>query len=162
MIDRHTGIQRRFVMPFVFGLTMFSLQPAWSEQDTRKEVTITDEMGRDVTLRAPIKAVYPDLWYQTEIVRAIGAGDTIVAIDQSSSPIKSPANKDYFGEFSDTPDAGNYNEPNWETIIGSGAEVFFARRNSPWQNAVEKLEPFGIKVVVVSTWDPKVDRKSVV
>ena len=126
--------------------------------EKREEVTITDELGREVTLEVPVKAVYPDLWYQTEIVRAIGAGKTIVAVDQSSDPAKNPANAEYFAEFAKVPDAGHYNGPNWETIATSGAEVFFARRNSPWQDAVEKLTPFGIKVVVVSTWDPKVLR----
>ncbi len=127
-------------------------------EDTRSEVTITDELGREVTLKAPIRAVYPDLWYQTEITRAIGARDVIVAIDQSSNPEKSVPNREYFANLAGLPDAGNYNEPNWETIVGSGAEVFFARRNSPWQDAVAKLEPFGIKVVVASAWDPKVLR----
>lgn len=130
-----------------------------AQEDTRPEVTIIDELGREVTLKAPIQAVYPDLWYQTEITRAIGALETIVAIDQSSNPDKSEPNREYFANLAGLPDAGNYNEPNWETIVSSGAEVFFARRNSPWQDAVQKLEPFGIKVVVASAWDPKVLRQ---
>lgn len=141
------------------GLLTAGLSPvAYAEDSEQKTITITDELGREVTLQAPIKAVYPDLWYQTEIVRAIGAGDKIVAIDQSTNPNKNAANKDYFAKYADLPDAGNFNGPNWETIATSGAEVFFARRNSPWQDAVEKLKPFGIQVVVVSTWDPKVLR----
>lgn len=124
----------------------------------QKAITITDELGREITLQAPIKAVYTDLWYQTEIVRAIGAADAIVSIDQTSNPDKTAANKEYFAKFAGLPDAGNFNSPNWETIAASGAEVFFTRRNAPWQDAVEKLKPFGIEVVVVSTWDPKVLR----
>lgn len=123
-----------------------------------KAITITDELGREITLQAPIKAVYTDLWYQTEIVRAIGAADAVVSIDQTSNPDKTAANKEYFAKFAGLPDAGNFNSPNWETIAASGAEVFFTRRNAPWQDAVEKLKPFGIEVVVVSTWDPKVLR----
>ncbi|MFB9948331.1 ABC transporter substrate-binding protein [Rhizobium puerariae] len=130
----------------------------YAASDERKTITITDELGREITLPVPVKAVYPDLWYQTEIVRAIGAGDTIVAVDQTADPNKNAANREYFAEFAKVPDAGNFNGPNWETIATSGAEVFFARRNSPWQDAVEKLKPFGIQVVVVSTWDPKVLR----
>ena len=131
---------------------------AFAQTAEQTTITITDELGRKVTLKAPIKAVYTDLWYQTEIVRAIGAGDAIVAIDQTSNPKKNAANKDYFAKFADLPDAGNFNGPNWETIATSGAEVFFTRRNAPWQDAIEKLKPFGIEVVVVSTWDPKVLR----
>ncbi|MFV0285401.1 MAG: ABC transporter substrate-binding protein [Demequina sp.] len=127
--------------------------------DDRDVVTITDELGREVELEVPIKAVYPDLWYQTEIVRAIGAEDTIVAVEDTSHPSTAVNNEDYFAEFADLPSAGNYDEPNWETIAESGAEVFLARRNSPWQEAEEKLEPFGIDVVVVSTWDPLVLRE---
>lgn len=127
--------------------------------DERETVTITDELDREVELQIPVKKVYADLWYQTEIVRAIGAGDTIVSIDDTSSPTINTANAEYFAEFADTPSAGDYEEPNWEVIAESGAEVFLARRNSPWQEAEEKLAPFGIKVVVVSTWDPKVLRE---
>jgi iron complex transport system substrate-binding protein len=129
-----------------------------AQAEDRQTATITDELGRVVTLPVPVKAVYPDLWYQTEIVRAIGAGKAIVAVDQTADPRKNEANKDYFAEFADVPDAGKFDGPNWETIATSGAEVFFARRNSPWQDAEEKLKPFGIQVVVVSTWDPKVLR----
>lgn len=134
------------------------LSQSYAQSDDRKTVTIKDELGREVTLPVPVKAVYPDLWYQTEIVRAIGAGKTIVAVDQTADPSKNPANRDYFGEFAKVPDAGNFNGPNWETIASSGTEVFFARRNSPWQDAEQKLKPFGIQVVVISTWDPKVLR----
>lgn len=142
-------------VPLPFGPVVSA---SYAQADTRETVTITDELGRNVTLKVPIKAVYPDLWYQTEIVRAIGAGETIVAVDQSVDTSKNPANKEYFAEFATLPNAGNFNGPNWETVATSGAEVFFARRNSPWQDAVEKLKPFGIEVVVVSTWDPKVLR----
>ncbi|SMD14616.1 ABC transporter substrate-binding protein [Rhizobium sp. RU36D] len=142
-------------LPLPFGP---AVSASHAQADTRETVTITDELGREVPIKVPIKAVYPDLWYQTEIVRAIGAGKTIVAVDQSVDTAKNPANKEYFAEFANVPNAGNFNGPNWETIATSGAEVFFARRNSPWQDAVEKLKPFGIEVVVVSTWDPKVLR----
>ncbi len=94
---------------------------ARAQTSDQKPITITDELGREVTIKAPIKAVYTDLWYQTEIVRAIGAGDTIVSIDQTSNPNKNAANKDYFAKFADLPDAGNFNSPNWETIAASGA-----------------------------------------
>jgi iron complex transport system substrate-binding protein len=142
--------------PLLSGL---GFRPVAHAQSTAENtITIIDELGREVTLKAPVKAVYPDLWYQTEILRAIGAGDAIVSIDQTSNPNKNPANKDYFAKFADLPDAGNFNGPNWETIATSGAEVFFTRRNAPWQDAVEKLKPFGIEVIVVSTWDPKVLR----
>lgn len=130
-----------------------------AEGDERQTVTITDELGREVELEVPIRAVYPDLWYQTEIVRAIGAGDTIVAVDDTAHPDHAPRNEEYFADLGDLPTAGNYDEPNWEVIAESGAEVFFARRNSPWQDAVEKLEPFGIDVVVITTWDPLVLRE---
>jgi len=56
--------------------------------DDRKTVTITDEIGHEATLPVLIKAVYPDLWYQTEIVRAISAGNTIGAVDHRRSAQK--------------------------------------------------------------------------
>ncbi|EJJ31420.1 ABC transporter substrate-binding protein [Rhizobium sp. CF142] len=166
MLRRHsTSRFKRLAAAIAFSSSFLAGIPStgfvgesYAQADDRKTVTIKDELGREVTLPVPIKAVYPDLWYQTEIVRAIGAGKSIVAVDQTADPSKNPANKDYFAEFANVPDAGNFNGPNWETIASSGAEVFFARRNSPWQDAEQKLKPFGIQVVVVSAWDPKVLR----
>ncbi|WP_426324037.1 ABC transporter substrate-binding protein [Microbacterium sp. E-13] len=128
-------------------------------QKTPETVTITDELGREVELTVPITAVYPDLWYQSEIVRGIGAGDSIVAIESSTDPTTTEENAEYFADFADLPVVGNYEEPNWEAIVESGAQVALMRRNGPWEEAVEKLEPFGIDVVVVTTWDPIVLRK---
>ena len=130
-----------------------------ASKDDRKTVTITDELGRDVELQVPIKAVYPDLWYQDELVRAIGAGDTITAVDDTAAPDKNPGSEAYFDTFKDLPTTGNYDEPNWEEIVASGAEVALLRRNSPVDEAIAKLEPFGIKVVVITGWDPVVTRK---
>src|SRR5690606_38169000 len=134
---RAAGISAAFLLSAALAVG-FS---ATAKAEDRQTVTITDELGREVTLPVPVKAVYPDLWYQTEIVRAIGAGKTIVAVDQTADPRKNTANKDYFSEFADVPDAGHCDGPNWETIATAGAEVFFARRNSPWQDAEEKLKP---------------------
>ncbi|WP_168701980.1 ABC transporter substrate-binding protein [Gordonia paraffinivorans] len=122
-------------------------------------ITITDELGRQVEVATPIKAVYPDLWYQAELVRALGAADTITAVDTTVNPDKNPNNVEYFADFQGLPDVGHYEQPNWEAIVSSGAEVALMRRNGPWQEAIKKLEPFGIKVVVVTGWDPVVTRK---
>jgi iron complex transport system substrate-binding protein len=128
-------------------------------KDERKTLTITDELGREVEVKVPIKAVYPDLWYQDELVRAIGAGDTITAVDDTADPAKNPYSEEYFDSFKDLPTTGNYDEPNWEEIVESGAEVALLRRNSPVDEAIAKLEPFGIKVIVITGWDPVVTRK---
>jgi len=130
-----------------------------AEEPAAETVTITDELGREVELDIPITAVYGDLWYQSEIIRGIGAGDTIVAIESSSDPVANPLNAEYFAAFEGLPVVGHYEEPNWEAIVESGAEVALMRRNGPWEEAVEKLEPFGIDVVVVTTWDPIVLRE---
>ncbi len=156
--SQHIGRRHALGLLGLIAAGLVAPQAARAQTVEQQTITIVDELGREVTLKAPVKAVYPDLWYQTEILRAIGAGDKIVSIDQSSNPGKNKANKDYFAEFAELPDAGHYNSPNWETIASSGAEVFFTRRNAPWQDAVEKLTPFGIEVVVISTWDPKVLR----
>ncbi len=126
----------------------------------RETITITDELGREVELQVPIQKVYPNFYYQTEIVRAIGATDAIVAVDDRAHPTTAGENNaDYFGEFAELPIGGTLEEPDWETIANSGAEVFLAMRNSPWQDAETKLAPFGIKVVVVTSWDPEVLRE---
>lgn len=133
--------------------------PADAAEGTGETLTITDELGREVTVDVPITAVYTDLFYTTELVRAIGAEEAIVSVDDTSSPEKTPANAGYFEEFAGLPTVGEYDEPNWEAIVESGAQVALLRRNGPYEEAIEKLEPFGIEVVVVTSWDPAVIRE---
>ncbi len=61
-----------------------------AEAAEQKTITITDELGREVTLKAPIKAVYPDLWYQTEIVRAIAPATRSWRSTRRPTPRKMP------------------------------------------------------------------------
>lgn len=123
--------------------------------------TFVDELGREVEIDLPVTAVYTDFQYQAEAVRLVGGGDKIVAHSDATDPANplNANNKEYWASFADAQSVGAYDEPNWETVVDSGAQVAFVMRNGPWEDAVEKLEPFGIDVFVVTGWDPEVLRE---
>ncbi len=131
-----------------------SVQPGGSR-------VFVDELGREVEIDLPVTAVYTDYIYQAEAVRLVGGNDLIVAqgeITDPSSPLNSN-NKTYLESFAGAVNVGPNDAPNWEAIVDSGAELAFVMRNGPYQDAIEKLEPFGIDVFVVTGWDPKVLRE---
>ncbi|MEU6641904.1 ABC transporter substrate-binding protein [Saccharomonospora sp. NPDC046836] len=131
------------------------------EAGARDTTVITDELGRDVEVEVPIRSVYTDLYYNAELVRAVGAGDRIVSIDDTADPGQNPTNAEYFANLAGATVVGNADEPNYEAIVESGAEVAVFRRNGPYEEAIEKLAPFGIEVLVITGWDPKVLREYV-
>jgi iron complex transport system substrate-binding protein len=129
---------------------------------SHKTITITDQVGRKVTIAVPVTKVFVLSSYDAELVRGIGAGKAIVADTNDTDPslATNAANKSYLASFGKAVDVGTYlGDLNWEAIVTSGAQVAIMWSNSPWQEAVQKLSPFGIKVIVVTAWEPAVMRK---
>lgn len=52
-------------------------------------------------------------------------------------------------------------EFNYDEIIAAGPELFITLSNSPYEEAIEKLEPFGIPVLVVTAWEPRLFEQNV-
>lgn len=137
---------------------------AGGEADTRPAVTLTDEVGRAVELRLPVQRAAIGLGggnYTAENIRAIGAGDRIVAVP--GPIIQSEFNKGYWTGLDTLPVTGiqSAGSLNYEEIIKARPEVLITAVNSPYQEASEKLAPFGIKVFVLTSWDPELFVQSV-
>jgi len=116
---------------------------AAAPNEVQKEagITLTDGLGREVTLPAPAQRVVSLAASNTEILFAIGAGDKVIGRD----------------EFSDYPEAakavpsvgGSMGEYSMETIVALRPDLVLAAEiNTPEQ--VKALEDLGLTVYYLS------------
>lgn len=117
----------------------------------RATTTIVDDVGRAVPLSVPVRRVAVYNAFNVEFIRGVGAFDAVVGMDEGAAG-KSYAG--YWAPFDTRNTVGRGQaEPNYEQLIAVRPEVVVFPRNGAWQEAVPKLEPFGIKVVVITGWD---------
>jgi len=112
-------------------------------------ITLTDNLGRQVELPCPVVTAVVANRYNSELIRACGAIDRVIAVDTSTAQ-----DRDYWGMF----DPGNVigkgqSELNYEKIVELAPQVLILPENGSVDEAVEKLDPFGIKVFVISGYD---------
>lgn len=122
--------------------------PAGTEAPTRTEyVLFVDDLGREMELPLPIKRAAVANRYNNELVRAIGAGDKVVAADLYTSQ-----DDVYWPQF-DPKNTFGRDEYNYEMLASMDIQVLIMPKNGPVEESAEKLAPFGIKVAVVTGWD---------
>ncbi|GLV49052.1 ABC transporter substrate-binding protein [Thermus sp. LT1-2-5] len=102
-------------------------------------LTLTDDLGRSVTLKAPPKRVVSMLPSVTETVCALGACDRLVATDDYS---------DWPESVKRLPKAGGLYNPNPELIVSLKPDLVLVSR---YGKLYETLERAGLTVFVVRT-----------
>jgi len=114
-----------------------------------KEVTVTDSIGRIVKIPSHVEKVVVFNRYNVEAIQSLGAIKKIAGIDYGVY-----LDKEAYGrEFNENQVSGkNANELNYEKIIELAPQVVIITGNGAWEDAQKKLEPFGIKVVVVNAY----------
>ncbi|WP_113155986.1 ABC transporter substrate-binding protein [Nitratireductor sp. OM-1] len=111
--------------------------------------TITDDVGRQVDVDLPVKRAVIFNRYSVEFARAIGAIEQVVGT--GASTYRDPA---YWPEFGPDDVVGQgQSEPNYEAIIAKKPDLVILPRNGVYEEAARQLEPFGIPVLVVTSWD---------
>lgn len=128
----------------------------------RTTTTVTDETGRKVELDLPVASVASGLGgnqYILELIRAVGDPSRVVAATESQ--INTPGWAGYWDDFAFYDEAspvfvaGETGSFNYDKLIELKPDVLLTGSNSPWQEAEAKLEPFGIKVLVFTAWEPR-------
>ena len=99
--------------------------------------TITDLMGRQVTLPESVEKVVTLTASNTEILFALGAEDMLVGRDAYSNYPEAAAS---------IPAMGDYTAPDVEAIVAAGADVVFASTGLQ-KETIEKLEGLDVAVV---------------
>lgn len=122
-----------------------SCAPEKEEEALPKSITIVDSAGRTVEVPQPLKRIA--VWNPpaAEVIRALGAGDKIVGINDSMVN----NNPYYWPELQDRPTISSWYEPDYEKVIDAEPQVLFTIVGRP-PDAEEELEPAGIKVIRLS------------
>lgn len=117
--------------------------------ETPATILLTDNVGREVALPYPVERCAVALRYTNELIRACGAIDKVVAVDLNTAQ-----DRDYWGMFDPEQVIGkSQRELDYEQIASLAPQVVILPSNGAWQEAEEKLAPFGIKVFVISGYD---------
>lgn len=112
-------------------------------------ITLTDNVGREVELPYPVERCAVALRYTNELIRACGAIDKVIAVDLNTAQ-----DRDYWGMFDPEEVIGkSQRELDYEKIIQLAPQVLILPSNGAWEEAAQKLEPFGIQVFVISGYD---------
>jgi len=114
-----------------------------SAKDT---ITIQDSAGRYVEVTYPVESIVV-LWDNpAEEIRALGAIDRIVGIDQAT---KSMVDNGFYPELIEIPVVGSWDEPNYEKIAELNPDVVIMLSSYPPlpEEVQNQLEPYGIAVV---------------
>lgn len=115
-------------------------------------MTFTDDTGRQIEVNVPVKRAVVSNRYGVEFVRAIAGMGSIVGVD---GYLLNDAGADIFWPTL-TPDMVTHDSQtalHYEKIIERQADVVILPRNGAYEEAIDKLEPFGIPVLVITAWD---------
>ncbi|RJF72200.1 ABC transporter substrate-binding protein [Deinococcus cavernae] len=110
---------------------------ASSAAATRYPLTVTDDLGRTVTLRSEPKRIVAMMPSHTEILFAIGAGDKLVGIDEYSNYPRAATDK--------LPKVGSGYKPDIEAIVALKPDLVLADESAS-SRLTEKLAAAGLTV----------------
>ncbi len=111
--------------------------------------TFTDDSGRQVEIQVPVERAAIFNRYNVEFFRAVGAMGAVIGMDSNAAD-----NPGYWPDFDMANVIGaGQSEPNYEAIVELDPDVVVLPRNGVWEEMVEKMEPFGIPVMVITGWD---------
>lgn len=117
------------------------------EQSSTK--MITDGLGREVEIPWPLERAVVANRYNSELIRACGAIDRVISVDTNTAQ-----DRVYWSQFDPENVIGKgQSDLNYEKIVELGAQVLITPKNGTYEQDIAKLEPFGIKVLVVTGWD---------
>lgn len=115
-----------------------------SPEPPHGSITVTDMMGREITLEEPAQRVVALTASDCEILYAIGAGDTLVGRGEYC---------DYPAQVLEVPSVESGAETNIEQILALKPDVLLMNSMAQPKEHVEQLEAAGIKVVVSEPTD---------
>ena len=131
---------RKLVSLFLSAMMLLSLTSAAAEGG----VTVTDMMGREVTLTQPATRIVALTASDCEILCALGAEDTLVGRGEYC---------DYPESILDVPAVQSGAETNIEQIIALEPQVVLMSAMAQDKDQVDTLEQAGIQVVVSNAQD---------
>ncbi len=133
---------------FLLALVGCGKETAEQTQDAGT-ITVTDSIGREVTVPHPLTRVVVSNAYNAELINAVGAIDTVVGVDNYIFNDEAG----FKGKFKQDQVIGaNQGNLNYEKIIELQPQALILTGNGGWEDAEEKLSKFGIAVIVVDAY----------
>lgn len=139
-----------------------------AEDSSKYPMTITDSLGRNITIDVPVERIVVLNSDAAEAVAILGCTDKIVGV---SDTVK---NKEYyFPQLKNVQLVGTWKEPDYEMIaeIAKKGEsvvpdilvITYTSPGKPYgaEEAAKKLTPFGIKVVGLDLYKPETMRSEI-
>lgn len=119
------------------------------ERDNNEFRMIKDSINREVMIPQNVERVVVANRYILEIIKSINAMDRVSGIDY-----KIYQDQEAYGNFFTKEQIiGNgQNDLNYEKIVELKPQLLIIPGNGNWKEAEEKLEPFGIKVIVLNAY----------
>ncbi len=143
---KHLGMLALLLVMLVAGGCQSPSEQQASSVDTQ---VITDSIGREVTVPKDVRRVAVANAYNTEIINALGVIDRVIGVDGNIYQDQGG----YGNRFgADAVIGKSQRELNYEKIIELNPQVLILTGNGAVQEATEKLEPFGIAVLVVDAY----------
>lgn len=147
------GTARRWTIALAAATGLFAAAcsaPAQPEHDASSSaITVVDDADRTIELDGPIRSAVVANRYNSELIRAMGNIDQVVAVDANTAQDRA-----YWSQFDPENVIGKgQSELNLEKIIEIAPEVLILPRNGKVDEYAAKLEPAGIKVLTVTGWD---------
>lgn len=120
-----------------------------NEKQTDETINVTDSLGRNVVIPARVQRTAITNAYNAELITAIGAANKIAGVDYYIYQDKAGFKNRFTEENLIGSSQGGLN---YEKIANMDPDVLILCENDNWQNAEEKLKPFGIPVVVCNAY----------
>ena len=132
------------VVAILLGLTLYK-RGYVGVSEAPKEITVTDALGRNVTLRYPVKTVIVTDDEVAELVQLLGAADRVVGIEPSIRE------RGYFPQMKDKPITGSqFRGLNYELVAQLKPDVVIMMDVGPITKVIDKLDKIGVKSIVIS------------
>ena len=120
---------------FICGLLAFCINPS-----TAAPITVNDDLGRKVEMKAPAKRIVTLAPFLTELVYSAGAGANLVGVSAYS---------DYPAEAKILPRVATAITLSIEPLVALRPDLVLAWRDTIRPEDIERLERFGVAVFVV-------------
>lgn len=147
---------------FIIFVLILSIFMCAADDSSKYPMTITDSLGRNVTIDVPVERIVVLNSDAAEAVAILGCADKIVGV---SDTVK---NKEYyFPQLKSVQLVGTWREPDYEMIaeiakvgdkvVPNILVITYTSPGKPYgaEEAASKLEPFGIKVVGLDLYKPE-------
>lgn len=124
---------------------------AATSQESQEEITITDQLGREVTVSLPVERVVCLQHHTLDIMLELQAQDQIVGVMKSWENLLGSYVADVFPDIRTMPAPGELKEANVEELMNLSPDVVFASNQLP-EATLDQLEELGIPVIVITLY----------